>query len=126
MHVSGVKQEQPDRRPDVSPGPIKISAVVRDRNDTRLAKVNGENPRRVIGILNSILANGDSPVFVDVVAKDGGNNRRVNISGERDVSKIIRILSKLAKQEEKARNDILEENAPENSSVPSESDVVIT
>jgi len=97
MHVPGVKQEQPDRRPSSS-GPLKTNITVRDEHNTRVAKISNESPAKVIVILNSLMTKTNGSLFVDTVVHDGGNNRILKMTGEKDTTKVIRILNKLIKQ----------------------------
>jgi hypothetical protein len=54
MHVPGVKQEQPDRKPD-SRGPVFVDMVIRDGDNSRLMKISGATPKDAVRKLNSIL-----------------------------------------------------------------------
>jgi hypothetical protein len=98
MHVPGVKQEQPDRRP-VSIGPLKTDIVVRNEDNTRIAKVSQEDPHKVIGIINSLLEKSGGPLYIDTTVRDGGQNRILKVTGE-DSKKVIRILNSLIKKTE--------------------------
>jgi len=98
MHVPGVKQEQPDRRP-VSTGPLKTDIVVRDENNTKITKVSHEDPHKIIGILNHLVEKTDGPLYVDTIVRDAGQNRILKVTGE-DSKKVIRILNSLIKKTE--------------------------
>jgi hypothetical protein len=96
MHVPGVKQEQPDRRPGMT-GPLVATTVIRDRDNTRVAKVNNEDPRKTIQILNSLIRKTDGRLYVDVMVRDAGNNRVCNVNGK-EGREVIRILNSLIKK----------------------------
>jgi hypothetical protein len=96
MHIPGVKQEQPDRRP-VSVGPLVVDTTVRDENNTRIMKVSHEDPYKVIEIINSLVVKNGSPLYVDTTVRDGGQNRILKVTGE-DSQKVIRILNSLIRK----------------------------
>lgn len=96
MHIPGVKQEQPDRRP-ISVGPLVVDTIVRDENNTRIMKVSKEDPYKVIGIINSLVTKNGGPLYVDTTVRDGGQNRILKVTGE-DSQKVIRILNSLIRK----------------------------
>jgi hypothetical protein len=94
MHVSGVKQEQPDNKPKTT-GPLVAKATIRDARNTKIAEVSEGDPRRVIGILNTLISRKTEDVFVDTSVYDGERNRILKIKGEGNPDKVIRILKHL-------------------------------
>ena len=96
MHIPGVKQEQPDRRLS-SIGPLVTDTVIRDHNNTRVAKMNNEDPRRVIEILNSLTRKTDDHLFVDTVVRDGNNCIVKKVKGC-EGNKAIKVLNNLIRK----------------------------
>ena len=97
MHIPGVKQEQPDRRPAIT-APLTADAIIRDGENTRVAKLNGEDPRQVIRILNTLVRKMEGPLYVDATVRDGGNKRILKMTGEDDTRKVIRVLGSLIRK----------------------------
>jgi hypothetical protein len=76
MHVPGVKQEQPSRRPPLRE-PLTVDMTIRDSNHVKIVRVDEKRPEDVVRILNSILQKMDSKQRV-VIVNEGDSKKSSN------------------------------------------------
>ena len=74
MHVPGVKQEQPTKRPSLQI-PVSIDMTIRDANRVKIVRVDEKRPADVVRILNSILVKMNSDQRVVLVEEKSDQNR---------------------------------------------------